>query len=355
MSDPTPQREGLAEPPAEPLPYLPIFLEVRGRPCLLLGDGEAAAAKAALLLRAGARVRLLAEAPCEALAAELHAGRIERVEGPFTPALLQGAALAIDDGGDEARLARLRPACRAAGVPLNVIDRPAHCDFIVPAILDRSPVVVAVSTGGAAPALARLLRQRLERALPPGLGRLARLAAAFRGRVGETLASSRLRQRFWDRALAEESAAALSALDEADAAARLEALLREVAAGEEAGEVALVDAGPGDPGLLTLAAARAIERADVILHAASVAPATLALARREARLLPLGETAEPALAGRLLRAHAGRGLRVVWLRPSRGSPGGATPDEEAVAALLRRAGLAVRTLPGRSAAAARAA
>lgn len=355
MSDPMPRPEGLAESPAkplaEPLAYLPIFLDVRGRPCLLLGGSEAAAAKATLLLRAGAAVRLLAEAPCEALAAELRAGRLERVAGPFTPALLRGAALVIDDGGDPERLAAVRAACSAAGVPLNVIDRPAHCDFIVPAILDRSPVVVAISTGGGAPALARLLRQRLERALPPGLGRLTRLAAAFRGRAGQALASSRLRQRFWDRALAEESAAALSALDEAAASARLEALLREVAEEGEAGEIALVDAGPGDPDLLTLAAARAIERADVILHAATVASATLALARREARLLPLGEAVEPTLIGRLLRAHARRGQRVVWLRPGSGTG----REGDCVAALLHEAGLAVRRVPGLSTASARAA
>ena len=139
--------------PPEALPYLPLFMDLAGRPCLVLGSGEAAANKAALLNRASAIVHQVAASD-------------------FTPADLDGVALVVDATDDEAFTRSLATLTKMRGIPLNVVDKPDLCDFIFPAILDRSPVIVAVSTGGLAPALARLIRQRLESAIPAAFGGL---------------------------------------------------------------------------------------------------------------------------------------------------------------------------------------
>ncbi|WP_236024747.1 siroheme synthase CysG [Arenibaculum pallidiluteum] len=346
---------GLPPEPAQPgLPYLPLFLEAGGRTALVLGGGAAAVAKTALLRRAGMRVRVVAHTLEAELALLAMTGAVEHRARGFEEDDLDGAVLAVDASGDEALTPRVVAAARAARVPLNVVDRPAFCDFIFPAILDRSPVMVAISTGGLAPALARLIRQRLELAIPAAFGRLARLAGSMRGLVAARLPAGERRLRFWDAALAGPPAELVLAERDAEGRIAFERLLDAHAAGldEPAPPVLLVGAGPGSPELLTVAAVRAIQGADVILHDDLVGPGILDLARRDARLIRVGKRAGQHSARQeeinaLLLKHARTGARVVRLKG--GDPflfGRGGEEAEHLAAH----GVAVRVIPGVTAA-----
>jgi uroporphyrin-III C-methyltransferase/precorrin-2 dehydrogenase/sirohydrochlorin ferrochelatase len=206
--------------------YLPIFLDLRGRRCLLVGGGEAAAAKAALLRRAGAEIAVVAHRLCPDLADAVRRGAAIHLAEDFTAPLLDGAVLVMVAGETPAVSAAVSRAAQARALPVNVMDEAAFCSFIVPAIVDRSPVVVAIASGGRAPMLASLLRQWLDRALPERLGSLAALAGGFRPLVKRRLAAPAARRRFWRQvftgktaslALAGNQAAARGALlDELD-------------------------------------------------------------------------------------------------------------------------------------------
>ena len=224
--------------------HFPAFLDIAGRRVLVLGEGEVAARKAALLSRAGARVEFAAR---------------------FEAALLDDCALAIGADAAEDEIQALAAACRARGVPVNVVDRPEMCSFIMPAIVERDGITVAVSTGGAAPVLARMIRQRIEAVLPPLIGRLAALAEHFKGAIRSRLPDLPARRRFLDAALA--GAAADLALAGRDAEARI-AFARALDQADSApeGMVYLVGAGPGAADLLTLRALRLLGEADVIVH-----------------------------------------------------------------------------------------
>ena len=229
--------------PEGALPYLPIFMDLQGRVCLLIGDGELASVKLALLRRAGARVRLVATNPQPILAPALADPMVMCADGPLRREHFEDAAIAIDASGCEATNAVSAALAKAAGVPINVADRTHLCDFILPAILDRSPIVVAISTGGLAPAIARLIRQRLERAIPPGFARIVELAARLRHAVSERsrpgfgppsgTASSKVPRRAGARGCADKAAAAA------------EHLIEELAS-DRRRSVFLVGAGPGN-------------------------------------------------------------------------------------------------------------
>jgi uroporphyrin-III C-methyltransferase / precorrin-2 dehydrogenase / sirohydrochlorin ferrochelatase len=351
----------MRNPPSQPeageaaaMPYFPIFLDLRGRKVLLVGGTEAAASKARLLARAGAAVTAVAGTLDPDLAALVRAGAVTWERRPFAPEMLEGAAIVIDGAGEPELTAAVRAAAAERNILVNVVDVPEACDFQVPAILDRSPIVVAVSTGGAAPALARVIRQRLEAAIPAGYAGLARAAQSCRGLVKERLAPGRGRQRFWDRVLAGPLADELMGMPEEAAAARIGEELARLPAdpSEEPGSVTLAGAGPGDPGLLTLHAVQALESADVILHDALVPDGILGLARREARLLSVGKRAGRAsvdqdLTNRMMETFARRGLRVLRLKGGDPFVFGRGGEE---AAWLRERGIAVRVIPGISAA-----
>jgi len=276
------------------LAYFPIFLGLRGRVALLIGDGDAAEAKHDLLRRAGAMVRQVSG---EALVRED----------------FDGAVLAIDASGDLETNRRSTALARAARVPINVVDRPALCDFIMPSILDRAPVIVAVSTGGLAPAIARLIRQRLETAIPPGIGRLAGIAARFRQAVAERLPSAAQRMRFWE-SLFDGAPAGLLAEGRADDAhAAAEALLEELSAAPAAMQPATIEIASADPDLLTVRAARQIRMADVILYDAAIHPAIIDLARRDA----VKRAVSGDRAASMLRFYARQGRSSVYLIPAR--------------------------------------
>ena len=271
--------------------YFPVFLDLRGRTALVVGGGPVAARKVHLLLDAGALVRVVAPSLVAELRALVTDAAIEHVDGRFEPDHLRDASLAIAATSHYTVNAEVAAAARARNVPVNVVDDAQLSSFIVPAIVDRSPVVVAIGTGGKSPVLARWVRARIEALLHPRLGRLGDLAGRWRKRVKAAFSSVARRRRFWETAL--EGRAAQYALEGRDDLADLE-LRRELkrAAAQSpsrAGSVVLVGAGPGDPDLLTLRAARELQLADVILHDRLVAPEILDRARRDAERIFVGK------------------------------------------------------------------
>lgn len=249
--------------------HLPLFFDLVGRPVVVAGAGPAANKRAALARSAGADVRQVTVATAEDF---------------------ENAAAAFIATGDENADRAARHLARNARVPANVMDRPALCDFIMPAIVDRDDVVVAISTGGAAPTLATLLRGRIEALLPERLGALARLAQTFRAQATALIARPAARRAFWRR-LADGPAARL-ALAGDNAGARRAALaeLDNARRGVTPGGIAhIVGAGPGDPDLLTLRAAQLLQEADAILHDDLVPAPILARARRDAEFVAVGK------------------------------------------------------------------
>ncbi len=339
--------------PVAEIPYLPIFLDVRGRKVLLVGGGSAAAAKAGLLVRSRARVVVVAQSLCETLRQMVEVGDLVWDRRPFDPSMLDDAVVVFDGAGDRTLTDLLRRETRTRGILLNVVDHPAACDFIVPARLERGPITIAISTGGAAPALARAIRQQLETLLPAGYGRIARAAGRCRARVKERLPTTRARQRFWDRLLGPGSTKELCRLQEDEIVSRFEAALAEEDE-PPVGGVQLVGAGPGDPALLTVRAVNAIQTADVIFHDALVPPAILGIARREARLVSVGKRAgrasvDQALTNRMMAVAAAQGERVVRLKGGDPLIFGRGGEE---AAYLRERGIPVCIVPGITAASA---
>jgi len=276
------------------LAYFPIFLGLRGRQALLIGGGEAALAKLDLLRRAGALVR-----------------QIHHCAEPLCARHFADVVLVIDASGDLEINRQSTALARAASVPINVVDRPALCDFIMPAILDRSPVIVAVSTGGMAPAIARLIRQRLETAIPAGIGQLAVVASRFRRSVAESLLSAQHRARFWERLFTHDVAELVAAGRMDDAAAFAETLIAELQREPVAASRFVLPVSSDDPDLLTVRAARLIRMADVVFYEPQIAPGIIGLARRDA---PAVAVESEAHADRLGRRFAGSDRTVVYLK-----------------------------------------
>jgi uroporphyrin-III C-methyltransferase/precorrin-2 dehydrogenase/sirohydrochlorin ferrochelatase len=331
----------------------PAFFDLAGRTVLVAGGGEAAAQKLRLLSKTGAACRVVAPALNAEIAAAVAEGRLEWRRRRLEPSDLDGIALAVVAEEDTDEAERAAALARAWRVPLNVVDRADLSDFIVPAIVDRDPVVIGISTAGAAPLLARRLRAAIEAMLPARLGRLARFAERFRGAVAAKVANRHLRLRLWERVFDGPVAAEVLAGRESQAAERMLALVNGRAANEAAeGRVALVGAGPGDPELLTLKAHRLLQEADVIVHDRLVAPAVLELARRDARRIPVGKargshSLPQDEINKLLAAEARAGNRVVRLKG--GDPfvfgrGGEELEH------LKREGIAVEAVPGITAA-----
>jgi len=298
--------------------YLPIFLDVRGQPCLVVGGGEVAARKAALLLRAGARVTVQAPALCDTLEADLAAGRITYREAIFREGDLADFSLAIAATDDQTVNRAVASAAKSRRVPVNVVDVPALCSFIMPSIVERGPVVVAVSSGGRSPVLARLLRARLEILIPAGYGRLAALAGAFRERVKARFAPAE-RRRFWERTLQGPIAELVFSGRDGAALKAMQESLDDARLAFRGGEVSLIGAGPGDPDLLTFRALRLMQQADVVVYDRLVSKPILELVRRDAEFIYAGkERAKHALPqediNHLLVRLAKEGKRVVRLK-----------------------------------------
>jgi len=272
---------------------LPVFLNLRHRRVAVVGSGAMAARRVETLFRAGAEVVLFAEKPGDEFAPlSGHYVAGDTADGAaFAACALAYFAPGSGEEPDAALIAR----ARAAGAWVNVADRPDLCDFITPAVLDRSPVIVAISTNGESPVLGRMLKARLESLIPAGFGRLAALAGSRRKALAEKLTTNAARLRFWERVLEGPVAELTLAGDDAGAQA---ALAREIAEcepegsaadGAHQGEVYLVGAGPGDPDLLTFRAYRLMQKADVVLYDRLVDPAIMDRVRRDAERIYVGK------------------------------------------------------------------
>ena len=268
--------------------FFPVFLDLDDQPVLVIGGGEQAAQKIRLLARTKARIRVLAQAPCAEIVHLAAAGRLTIEQRSLAARDLAGVRLAFVALEDDAEAAAAAAMARAAGVPVNAVDRQELCDFITPAIVDRDPVIVAIGTEGTAPVLARQIKARLEAMLPAALGGLARWAGSLRQRAAEALLPGSTRRHFWDGFFDGPVARAYLAGDVEGAAALAKAALSD--ATPERGRVTLVGAGPGDPDLLTLKALQALQAADVLVVDRLVPPAILDRARRDARRIIVGKT-----------------------------------------------------------------
>jgi uroporphyrin-III C-methyltransferase / precorrin-2 dehydrogenase / sirohydrochlorin ferrochelatase len=297
------------------LARLPLFFALNGKRAVIAGGSPAAAWKAELLSATGASVDVFAVDPCSELvrfAAERPVGDVILHRRAWIAADLPGATLAVGDFRDGDESAAFAAAARAAGVPVNVVDKPADCDFSFGAIVNRSPLVIGISTDGAAPVFARVIRSRLEALLPEGFARWTAAAARWRAAVQASNLSFAGRRRFWELFAAHAMA---HAEDEPaqDDFARFITKTKGTASGIDRGSLTVIDVDSNDPGSLTLHAVRALHAADVVMFDEKVTHPILDLARREARKIRIGKTRGgeeiEALMGDLER----QGARVVQL------------------------------------------
>jgi uroporphyrin-III C-methyltransferase/precorrin-2 dehydrogenase/sirohydrochlorin ferrochelatase len=266
--------------------FLPLFHKLQGRVVLVVGGGEVALRKARLLSDAGAQLRVVAPEIRGDLR-ELAGEGATSLRG-YESADLQGVALVIAATDDEPLNARISAEAQALGIPVNVVDAPALCSVIFPAIVDRSPLIVAVTSGGDAPVLARLIRAKIETWIPATYGQLAGLAKRFRDRVKQLFPDVQQRRVFWEDVFQGQIAESVFAGKLGEAERLLDAKVAG-AAPRALGEVYLVGAGPGDPDLLTFRALRLMQQADVVLYDRLVAPAIIELCRRDAERIYVGK------------------------------------------------------------------
>ncbi|MFM5402531.1 siroheme synthase CysG [Aeromonas veronii] len=298
--------------------YLPIFCRLDNKPVLLVGGGEVAERKARLLLDAGAHLTVVAPELDPELAELAANGSIEWLAGEFVPEQLAGKWLVVAATDRREVNALVYQSANQARIFANVVDDPKRSSFIMPSIIDRSPLMVAISSGGKAPVLARLLREKLEALLPQHLGTVATFAGSLRERVKARFASMGERRRFWERLLgADRLGQALARGDHASAHQLADSLFADES--QTGGEVVLVGAGPGDPGLLTLHALRQMQQADVVVYDRLVSDEVMALVRRDAKRIFVGKQAGNHCVpqegiNQLLLEEAKKGQRVVRLK-----------------------------------------
>ena len=299
---------------------LPIFLKLRNTPALVVGGGSVAERKIDLLIRAGARVTVVAPEIGSKVKALLDQQKLQWIEDRFEPTHLSQALIAIAATDNEDVNRAVSDAARQQNLPVNVVDQPDLCTFTVPSIVDRSPVIIAIGTGGASPVLARMLKARLETLIPAAYGRLAGIAREFRDQVKAALGSVDSRRGFWETVFQGQVAELVFAGKENQARAELRAMIQATEDAEfEKGEVYLVGAGPGDPDLLTFRALRLMQRADVVLYDRLVAPAIVDLVRRDADRIFVGKekskhvVPQPEI-NELLLSLAQEGKRVLRLK-----------------------------------------
>jgi uroporphyrin-III C-methyltransferase / precorrin-2 dehydrogenase / sirohydrochlorin ferrochelatase len=268
------------------LAKLPIFLNLQGKRAVLAGGSPAAFWKAELLVAAGATVHVYAPNICPEMTERLSPHLIHHAR-PWAIDVFDGAAVALADIEDEAEAKAFYCAGRASGVPVNVIDKPAYCQFQFGSIVNRSPIIISISTDGAAPILGQAIRRRIETLLPPSIAAWGQLARDIRDRVMATLDKGTARRTFWEDFAERSFGPAPSASTPND----LHALISDISnsRARRAGHVTLVGAGPGDAELLTLKAVRALQSADVILFDDLVSDDVLELARREAKRMLVGK------------------------------------------------------------------
>ncbi len=268
---------------------LPIFINIQGKQCVVVGGGEIAARKIAILLKAGAKVTVVAPDVCDVLAEKVAENEVEWLKTAFDPLCLENACLVIAATNDRSVNTNVSQAAQALAIPVNIVDQPDLCTFTMPSIIDRSPIVVAISSGGSSPVLSRMLRARLESLIPEAYGRLANLAGKFRKQVQKQLPEGFARRIFWEDVLEGPIAEHMLAGREEVAFKALQQSLDHAADKTIKGEVYLVGAGPGDPDLLTFRAMRLMQKADVVLYDNLVSDAVMELVRRDAERIYVGK------------------------------------------------------------------
>ncbi len=342
-----------------PLAKLPVFWALEGRRVIIAGGSDAAAWKAELLAACGAEVHVHAESLSDMFAALIARGtdhpngRFVHVGNSWNAATFDGAALAVGDCETEAEASAFFDAARKAGVPVNVIDKPPFCQFQFGSIVNRSPVVVSISTDGAAPILAQAIRRKIETLLPLSLQDWAQIAQRLRQNINDRLAAGPQRRLFWERFV--DRAFKASPDNDSEAAVLDDARHLAVSA-SNLGQVTLVGAGPGDAELLTLKAVRALQAADVILFDDLVSDEVLELSRREAKRMLVGkrggrESCRQEDINTTMLTLAKAGKRVVRLKSGDPMIFGRAGEE---IACLQEAGIAVDVVPGITAASAMA-
>ncbi|MBS0425158.1 MAG: uroporphyrinogen-III C-methyltransferase [Proteobacteria bacterium] len=299
--------------------FLPVFLDIKNKTCLVVGGGEVATRKVMLLLQAGAHVSVVSPQLNTTLNEYHEHGKINYHTGIFQPDLLQNMALVIAATGDCETNRQVSVAAQQHQIPVNVVDNPDLCTFIMPSIVDRSPLLIAISSGGHSPVLARLLRAQLETMIPVAYGRLAAIAGKFREHVKQHFTHPEKRRIFWEKALQGRFAAmVLAGKDKAAQDYLLQSLQQEKDKPLQ-GEVYLVGAGPGNPDLLTFRAMRLMQQADVVVYDRLVSPAILDMVRRDAERIYAGKernrhTLQQESINQLLVRLAQEGQRVLRLK-----------------------------------------
>ncbi|WP_392564936.1 siroheme synthase CysG [Orbus wheelerorum] len=298
--------------------YLPIFCKLENRDCLLVGGGEVAERKARLLLEAGAKITVNAKTFNEQFQFWGAQKQLQLATGEFNPELLQGKWLIIAATDSNEINQQISEEAERQHIFCNVVDSPQSASFIMPSIIDRSPIIVAVSSAGRAPVLARLLREKLEAILPHHLGQLANYAGYLRKKVKATYKTITERRRFWEKLFVHDRLAQSLANNDSDQVEKLtQSLFNEPVV--DRGEVVLVGAGPGDPGLLTLKGLQQIQQADIIVYDRLVSDEVMNLTRRDAERVFVGKRAgfhcvPQEQINQMLLEQAQKGKRVVRLK-----------------------------------------
>lgn len=336
--------------------HLPIFLNVKGTPALVVGGGFLAARKADLLLRAGCKLTVLAPELGEELARLAAEHEFRHKTGELTAADLTGCRVVFGCSHDRSVNQELRRLAGEAGILVNVTDEPESCDFIMPAVVDRSPLLVAVASGGASPILTRMLKARFETMIPSAYGRLAEFAGTYRERLKQLVPNMTRRRRFWETVIDGPVAEHIYSGQLEEAESLIESLIEQtVREGDTrpVGEVYLVGAGPGDPDLLTFRALRLMQQADVVLYDRLIGDGILNLVRRDASRIYVGKrpkdhTVSQEEIGKMLVRLAQEGKRVLRLKA--GDPFIFGRGGEEIEALSEH-GVTFQVIPGVTAAA----
>lgn len=300
--------------------YLPIFTQIKQRPCLVVGGGSIAARKVALLHKAQAQITVVSPVLCEELQKQSEKQIIRHENRKFEDSDLETCVLVVAATNQQVVNERVSELAHQLRLPVNVVDNPDLCSFIMPSIIDRSPVVIAISTGGSSPVLARLIRTKLEGIIPAAYGRLATLVEGFRDKVKQAFPDVESRRNFWEKILAGSVAERVFSGHEDEARKLLhKAIAEQSVKPTMVGEVFLVGAGPGDPDLLTFRALRLMQQADVVVYDRLVSPAIMDMVRRDAEIVYVGKerdkhTMQQENINQLLVRLAKEGKRVLRLK-----------------------------------------
>lgn len=329
--------------------YFPVFLDLKQQPCLVVGAGEVAARKISLLLRAGANITVIAAQVSNTVSAMQSGSHLIIMEKAFSVSDLHDYRLVVSATNSEETNQLVAKTAGEKNIPVNVVDCPALCSFIFPAIIDRSPIVAAVSSCGSAPVLARLLRAKIESIIPSSFGRLAHLAEKFRPVVKQQIKEPEQRRIFWEQVFQGAVAEQVFAGNDAQAEQKLQQLLGGNSADSAPkGEVYLIGAGPGDPDLLTFRALRLMQQADVVVYDRLVSAEIVDLTRRDAERIYVGKERDnhslpQESINELLANLAKAGKRVVRLKG--GDPFIFGRGGEEIETLLEQ-GIAFQVVPG---------